>query len=641
MFEMLKAVWAWLTVSENSDAVAAIVAVLALVGAFIGWLLSKRKKQAAPETPAPPNVATIILPADQLNALMHSVLSGPPEASTDKLIELSKQLGTTESAVRGFLQLLGQQNDLSLDELPILLASIAREHLALQARLAAIQPENPQEKAEVESIRAALNSGDNARAHALLEQRRAQETIAIADAERLQQKTAAALSRRRRALSDTEQSLGHLALTALDALAAADHFEAAARALPADDIEQRAILLKDSATALYEFGRIRGGLPVLDRAANLAKQAVEKSPRATLPRLWAVANNTLGNALQSLGESTGDTAHLDDAIQAFRAALEERTRQCAPMDWAVTQSNLGNALQTLGENTGNTARLDEAVQAYRATLEVVTQQNAPMEWASSQNNLGVALRVLGEKSGNYGLLNEAVQAYHAALEERTRQQTPMDWAMTQDNLGTALQSLSERTGNATYLIHAIQAYRAALEERTRQRAPIKWAMTQTNLGTALHMLGKKSGQAVYLDEAVRAYCAALEECTQQGAPMAWAKIQNNLGAALEILGKITREAAHLDRAVQVYRTVLEVHTRHLAPMDWARAQSNLGMALEAIAERTGDTNRLNEAVQAHQAALEVFESSGHVPYPDGARRNLAYAQASLARLRAAPAIPPT
>ena len=96
-----------------------------------------------------------------------------------------------------------------------------------------------------------------------------------------------------------------------------------------------------------------------------------------MPLDWAMAQNTLGEALRLLGEREAGIARLEQAEAAFRDALREWTRERVPLDWASAQSNLAKALAEIGTRQGDPARWRDALDSAAAALEVFETARIP------------------------------------------------------------------------------------------------------------------------------------------------------------------------------------------------------------------------------------------------------------------------
>jgi len=264
------------------------------------------------------------------------------------------------------------------------------------------------------------------------------------------------------------------------------------------------VLYLKSANVKEELGKRAAGpdsLRYLQFSIRDYEALIAETSKTATPRIWATAQNNMGNALQALGTRLGGVEgarRLAEAVAAFRRALEVHTRDDFPTDWAMTQNDLGNALFAQGERLGGiegARRLGEAAEAYCRALEVYTRDAFPLLWAATLNNLGGTLKGLGTRLGGVEgarTLAESAEAYRRALEVYIRDAYPRDWAATQNNLGTALFAQGERLGGAEgsrTLAEAVAAFRRALEVYTRDALPQDWAMTQNNLGAALKSRG--------------------------------------------------------------------------------------------------------------------------------------------------------
>jgi tetratricopeptide (TPR) repeat protein len=418
---------------------------------------------------------------EQLHGLMR-------EAHASELRELSAKLAVTEAAVAGFFHIL-EQEQVSLELLPVKLAEIARRHKETLARMAALELADPKVQSLVDAARQAVEVGDYDRAEALLDQAEELGLAAIREGEAIAKRVREAIDQRRLSAAAVRAQKGEVALIRLRYREAAEHFAQAAELVPVTSSAERLGYLDQRAEALYKQGGERGDNVALEEAIAVYRQLLQKRPRERMPLDWAMTQNELGCALAARGEREAGTARLEEAIAAFRAASKEFPHERKPLEWAQIANNLGTALARLGEREASAARLEEAVAAFRAALEERPRREVPLEWAQTQNNLGLALATLGGREPGTAHLQEAVMAFQAALEERTRERVPLDWALTQNNLGFTLTILGQRESGTDRLQGAVAAYQAALEEFTRERVPLDWARTQNNLGNALLNLG--------------------------------------------------------------------------------------------------------------------------------------------------------
>ena len=539
----------------------------------------------------PVTSSTIItgVPLEKVDELVRDAKRPLEELTTqqrDNIVLLKEKLDLNERQVRAALGILGE-NDIPPERLAAKLVEIAERFKDLQATASAQPGEDPKIAALKIDAQKAIETGELAKADALLadvetEQRRALDRLAINAAE-------------------TSAQRGEIALTRLRYAEAAKHFANAATALPPNSAyeDKRMRLLAREARALTLQGHELGDNDALRASIERFKRLVEMMPR--VPRNWV----GLGDALLLLGQREGETTKLEEAVLTYREALKEATRERAPLQWATIQNNLGFALYRLGGREVGTAKFEEAVFAYREALKEATPERAPRLWAITQKNLAMALQGLGQ-------LDEAVATYREALKKLPRERAPREWALTQNNLGSVLTRLGQ-------LDEAVAAYREALKELTRERVPLLWAGNQSSLALVLTRLGR-------LDEAVAAYHEALEEQTREREPLGWARTQNRLGNALTRLGKRESGTARLEEAVAAYRDALKERTRERVPLDWAMSLGNEGVALMLLAERRRDGAMAETALSQINTAYETMRDGGDAP-------NAAYFEQQLLEAR--------
>jgi tetratricopeptide (TPR) repeat protein len=408
------------------------------------------------------------------------MLQAAGSASQAKIDELAGNLNTSREAVLGFLRTL-KEDDVPTEQLASKLALIAQRYVSMMERLAALDPEDSEAGGYIDEARQVLRHAafakDYERADALLSNAEDAQGRSLGRVEALEREAREAANRLLRGQAATRVERAELALTRLDYLLAAQHFQAAAGLVAAEDSDLRFEYLVRSALALASHGDEKGENVSFIRAIEANREILQEYTRERAPLAWAMTQDNLGNALRGLGERESGTERLKEAVAACREALKERTRERLPLDWAATQNNLGSALAILGWGESGSGSLEEAVVAYREALKEYTRERVPQGWASTQINLGNALGHLGLKENGTDRLEEAVVAYREALKEVTREQSPLGWATTQNNLGFSLFSLGVQEGGTGRLEEAVVALREALLERTRERMPLYWATT--------------------------------------------------------------------------------------------------------------------------------------------------------------------
>ncbi|MBI3898435.1 MAG: tetratricopeptide repeat protein [Gammaproteobacteria bacterium] len=492
--------------------------------------------------------------------------------------ELREQLGVTDQALAAFFAIL-QREHVSREKLPETLTQIAKRHNGLLSRVAALEGDDADSQAHLESVRETIHQGRYEQAETMLADYDRTEAEAEARA-------AQTLAQRRLNRAAARALRGIASLTQLHYRDAVDHFRSASALVPDGFPDRLGEYLLQQAYSLVLYGDRQVGNDALTQAISVFQQALELLSRERVPVQWAMIQNDLGNVLCTLGERERDTANLEAAVTVYRLALQVYTREHVPLDWAMTQNNLGNALKTLGQRERDTANLEAAVAAYRLALEERTRERVPLAWAMTQNNLGNALMALGQRERGTANLRAAMAAYQLALQEYTREMVPLQWAETQNNLGNVLCALGERENDIANPEAAVSAYRLALEVCTRERVPRRWATTQSNLGNALLVLGQHERGTTNLHAAVTACQQALEELTREQAPLEWARTQNNLGNALYALGVRTANRGALENARVAVQNARQVYvadagyTQYLEDFD--RRLRSIDGALENI-----------------------------------------------------------
>jgi tetratricopeptide (TPR) repeat protein len=208
-------------------------------------------------------------------------------AARAEIAALGERLNVTTEAVVTFLRILGE-NEVPLEKLPETLGVIAQRHVEMLDRLEALAPEDAEINAKVEAARAAIEEGNYDRADRLLGEAEDAERAAIGMAEELAREAQAAVDRRRLNAAAARAGRGEIALTQLDYLRAADHFEQATTLVPSDDDDRRGDYLNRYAMALYRHGDERGDNVALLSAIDVYRQALEALPRARVPLQWAM-----------------------------------------------------------------------------------------------------------------------------------------------------------------------------------------------------------------------------------------------------------------------------------------------------------------------------------------------------------------
>jgi serine/threonine protein kinase/Flp pilus assembly protein TadD len=280
----------------------------------------------------------------------------------------------------------------------------------------------------------------------------------------------------------------------------------------------------------------------LAEAEAAFRNAIELKP------IYPEAHNNLGAALNAQGRRA-------EAEVAFRNAIELKH------NYPHAHRNLGTALFDPG-------RLDEAMAAFQEALRL------DPKYSAAQNDLGVVLRRKGQ-------VPEALAAFQAAARLDPRN------VLAHHNLGQILEAQNR-------LDEAIEEYRKALQINPR------YAKAHCDLGSALRALGK-------VDAAIHEYRQAIE-CEPR-----LAAAHYNLGNALLFAKQ------DVDGAIREYRRAIECD-----PKD-AAAHHNLGVALV----RKG---QLDQAIATLQEARRLDPKDHDIP---GALAELLLRQGRFAEARQA------
>lgn len=491
--------------------------------------------------------------AAEVERLIQAERSGLVQQYTSQLIELGKQLGATQEAVRAMLQIAGRP-DIPVERWPDTLIAIATQFRTMRQALT----QSANNDSETLKLRqcgvTALDSGAfNDARRFLIDIRARERAVSAQRLDRVEKERAVWLA----GLESEAETCALLARAALgqgDVLGAVAQFQEGLDVLVPVDTATRWSYVLSAAAVLYDFGNVAGRNDALEAAVIICRLALADAPRNHVPVRWATTQLSLGNTLALLGDRKG-IEHLVEAVAAFRDALLELVRD--PPQWALTQMNLGNALRTLGARANGTMLLEQALEAYQAALTVSTPDRVPFDWALTQMNLGIALRTLGERERGKTRLREAV----TTLSKITRDQASTQWTVVQMNLGNALTTLGVRECGTKTLTNAIAVFRDVIKEMKRDRAPLLWATAQMNLGSALQALGEREWGTARLTEAVEAYNAALQELNSDRAATQWAVAKMNLGNALKIIGAREGGTAILEQAVAAHDAALAIFVR--------------------------------------------------------------------------------
>ena len=289
---------------------------------------------------------TVGFTAEQVRELIEAATKGADE----KLAELSRRLGVTQSAIRTMLATVGHA-DVPDEKLVEKLAEVIEQNRTAAAAIAALRPDNPVAQGHVADAAAAQARGDreDVRRH-LRAARNASEAAAV-EARRLAEQADAVAGQQMLQAARAVWAEAEQALAGLDYLEAARLFDEAAALVPTSNLDEKGVLIRRQADALQRQGDEHGDNDALRTAIQVYGRALKVLPRERVPLDWAATQNSLGAALAVLGERESGTALLEQAVAACREALKEWTRERVPLDWATAQNSLGGALRVLGSQT--------------------------------------------------------------------------------------------------------------------------------------------------------------------------------------------------------------------------------------------------------------------------------------------------
>ena len=292
------------------------------------------------------------LPPEQIELLVNAVEGAVSLHDNQSLMELAKELGIHENAVKSMLSTLGEK-EVPLEQLHVKLNEIASRYKDTLVQLQALQSSDPKVQRLRKKAQRALDDGDYKQADILL--------VKAFEADEKALKTQqAALEERQISAAATLAVRAEVAASRLDYRKAAALYAKAANILPDMAERSRWEYFFKQAGMLLNYGDEFGDNPALGEAIVIYQDLLHLRSRAVFPLDWAMTQNNLGNALQTLGEREPGTKRLQEAVNAYRAALEEHTRERVPLHWAMTQYNLAGVYLQLAATGNQLYNLEEA-----------------------------------------------------------------------------------------------------------------------------------------------------------------------------------------------------------------------------------------------------------------------------------------
>ncbi len=249
--------------------------------------------------------------AAQVQQLVQAERAGIVQQYTSQLIELAKQLGTTQEAVRAMLHIAGH-DDVPAERWSETLIAIATQYRTMRQALT----RSANDGGEIAELRrravSALDAGAFDDATRLLNGMRARESAASEQRRRRAQEARADWIAGLQSEAETCALLGRAALGQRDVAGARARFKEGLRVLAPVDPTLRWSYASNAAAALYDFGDHAGRNDVLSAAIDIYRRALADAPRERVPLDWAMTQNNLGNALQTLGGRESGTARLEE-----------------------------------------------------------------------------------------------------------------------------------------------------------------------------------------------------------------------------------------------------------------------------------------------------------------------------------------
>jgi hypothetical protein len=290
----IEQVWTWLKIPANYGALGALFTGLGVVVAIMALLKrrSKSKENDAPSTTevqnthstrtgvvqhieqAPGSQVTInkSLTKEQIQAHTGPLLARI-EGKEERIIALSAELRISKLAVSRFFETL-EQEEVPPERWAEKLTEIASTHIELLTRRESLRAEDDEVARMMQWADEAIEAGHDFRAEQLLYECEAKILEAV-------QRTEQAAKAQKLNAAKTRIKRGRLALTRLEYLAAAEHFEKAAELADAGgDTDLRNRSLHDRASALQTHGTERGDNKRLGRVDRDMAESVESpAPR--------------------------------------------------------------------------------------------------------------------------------------------------------------------------------------------------------------------------------------------------------------------------------------------------------------------------------------------------------------------------
>ena len=188
------------------------------------------------------------------------------ERQQAEIQQLRERLGTSDGVLHRVAAILGThlaEGDIPFDQLSQRLVDMVRQREEMIAQQRALPQDPDAEFARIQrDLDAALADGDDERARQFLLEKRDAKLSASKKRREMSDTLQASANRDQLDAAESESALGNLALTRLEYLAAADHFQAAVDLLPPSASEVRGNYLNRYADALQIQGDGRARTPL-------------------------------------------------------------------------------------------------------------------------------------------------------------------------------------------------------------------------------------------------------------------------------------------------------------------------------------------------------------------------------------------
>ncbi|MBU0967544.1 MAG: tetratricopeptide repeat protein [Proteobacteria bacterium] len=534
----------WLRKKENREILSWVGGGLVVIvsGLWALYTHFDKPSQTSPPTPAPITTGDIHSRGDTLvGSGIIDKRSYNYSGLTD--IELAKQMGVAEAAVKNFFKILDQKH-IPIAEWDNTLRQLAERYKELQKRAVLLESEDPEVRSLQDDAKQAIDAAEFEKAEALLA-----EAVDLDNA--AAEKFQANFIKRKRSAADSQALIAKSLHTRFALPEAIESFQQAIELAKQGEDENQV------AEYQWRLGVVYNDNASYDQAIASYENALNHYSALEGEDSTNVATlrNNLGISWAGIGEYDKAIAYFEKAVVVHVKALGEEHPNVA-MNW----NNLGAAWADKGE-------YDKAIAYYEKSLAVDSKvfgedhPNVARDWA----NLGIAWRDKGE-------YDKAIAYYEKSLAVDSKvfgedhPNVARDW----DNLGIAWRDKGEYDKAIAYFDKALTVHRKVFGEGHPDVAR-DW----NNLGIAWANKGEYDKAIAYYDKAVVVHSKVFGE-THPDVAMDW----NNLGAAWADKGQYDKAIAYYDKALRVLSDKLGNNHPHTKS-----ARDNMEIAKQKITER--------------------------------------------------------